>query len=120
MSTLFARVERTETSVFAAGQLARRLLADHPDIPTNEIRLGRRFDDPDIAVVQIWADGLAGVQGWARVLGAEVTAKVSDNHKDGTVRLGCVGEVGSVQVRVWDLPRDADAVALAEQQGGDR
>ncbi|MGW3417023.1 hypothetical protein [Streptomyces phaeochromogenes] len=77
---VLARIDAMEAAAFRAGLMARRLLAEHPDLPVKEIRPG--FVGGGRAELQINTDDCDGVSVWAERLGLPVESKISSYTYD--------------------------------------
>lgn len=74
-SNPLAAIEAMEAAAFRTGLMARRLLAEHPDLPVKEIRPG--FVSGGNAELHINVDYCDGVRAWAERLGMQTESKIS-------------------------------------------
>jgi hypothetical protein len=72
---VLAGIEAMEAAAFRTGLMARRLLADHPDLPVKEIRPG--YVTGGRAELQINTDDCDGVRAWAERFGLHVESQIS-------------------------------------------
>ncbi|MFF5004654.1 hypothetical protein ACFY3G_17705 [Streptomyces phaeochromogenes] len=72
---VLAEVEAMEAAAFRTGLMARRLLAEHPDLPVKEIRPG--FVSGGNAELQIDTGDCDGVHAWAERFGLGTESKIS-------------------------------------------
>jgi hypothetical protein len=70
-----AAIEGMEAAAFRTGLMARRLLAEHPDLPVQEIRPG--YVSGGRAELQINAGYCDGVRAWAERFGLQTESKIS-------------------------------------------
>lgn len=73
-SHALAAIEAMETAAFRTGMMARRLLAEHPDLPVKEIRPG--FVSGGKAEVCVTVDDCDGVRAWAERLGLRAESEI--------------------------------------------
>jgi hypothetical protein len=78
-----AAVEAMEAAAFRTGHMARRLLAEHPDLSVREIRLG--YVSGGKAELEIDADTCDAARAWADRLGLDVELKTSSYKYDNSV-----------------------------------
>jgi hypothetical protein len=72
---VLAAIEGMEAAAFRTGLMARRLLAEHPDLPVKEIRPG--YVGGGNAELQIDTDDCDGVRAWAERFGLRAESKIS-------------------------------------------
>lgn len=71
-----------ESAAFRVGQVARRIIAEHPDLAVQDLFLkttatGHGYESATVEITPDH-DGLDGVHRWAEALGAEVVIKFCD------------------------------------------
>lgn len=110
--TPLATVEAFEAAAFRAASVARRLLADHPDLPVRQIRPNASaYADTDstFAQLEISTRSVDGVRAWAEVLGTTVTVHFHDARGSSTLAFEhhqAQAEVAGVEVAVVATRRD--------------
>ena len=121
-----ATIEAFEASAFRAAQVARQLLAEHPDLSVWEVRprasVSPASRDNDVAALEIATDTVDDVRSWAEALGVEVEITVHDripglDTRPFTIHK-CTARVAGVDVKVIDsreLSEDEVAAWRAEQ-----
>ncbi|EYT83976.1 hypothetical protein CF54_04185 [Streptomyces sp. Tu 6176] len=115
-----------EGALFRAGQVARRLIAEHPELTVTRSKWHTysRADSyaPPSAEVgwQVYTDGLDGARAWAAVLGAELALKTSDAGAFVFETGHCTVEVDGVEIEVDGsrMLTDTEAVAWRAAQAG--
>lgn len=120
-SRLLAQISEFEAQTFAAGQLARRLAAEHRDIPTCEMTIRPGLCNGHHVMLSIWPQTPDALRTWAEVLGCTVTGEVGPRpYEVGTeeVRLDAQMVVGAVEVRVWFISTDEQEFARYRQAEG--
>lgn len=110
---LLRDIERVEAQTLAAGQLARRLLADHP-IPTYRLRIKQRYAPQTparfVMALEMWARDTDALMDWADALGARIDSSPVTDDGHGT-ELSVRTVIGAVPVRVWVVTGDPAAIA---------
>lgn len=128
-------VEVFEAAAFRVGQVARRLLTDHPDLPVKSLEptlwvLASDFSGPDTkAELEVTAGSVDDVRAWAAALEAQATVTVSDRSP--YERAEAEAEVDGVTVKVtgsrsltgeeyaaWQTAREQAAAGEAEKASG--
>ncbi|MEV1063430.1 hypothetical protein [Streptomyces sp. NPDC050263] len=120
---LLGGVMALESGAFRAGQVARRLLSEHPELTVRRATCSAyshadTWDPPTCTpTLDLRADGLDGVRAWALVLGAEVKPDMRGGpyvYESGD----CEAEVDGVLVRVTGSRKltDDEAAAWRNQQ----
>jgi len=123
---LLDAVTHQESAVFRAGQVARRLLSEHPHLTVTRATCST-FSHTDAweapygkATLDLRADGLDGARAWALVLGVELKLGTRE-HSGSVYEYGdCEAEVDGVMVQVAGSRRllDDEAAAWRAQQAG--
>ncbi|MYS44070.1 hypothetical protein GTY23_23125 [Streptomyces sp. SID5998] len=123
-----AAIVHLEAAVFRAGQVARRLVAEHLDltvkrVSTHAFSTADAYDSPSAkAVVELFAEDLDGARAWATVLGVDLALKTSDATSHVFEHGRCTAEVDGVEIAVSgfrDLSAEEAAAWRAEQTGGE-
>lgn len=121
-----ATIEAFESAAFRSAQVARQLLADHPDLSVYEIRpyaaTSAYMQDADMGKLEISTDTVDDVRAWAEVLGAEVEitvhADIPGLKTQPFAIHRCTARIAGVEVKVIDsreLTEDEVAAWRAEQ-----
>lgn len=110
---LLADIERAETQTLAAGQLARRLLADHT-IPTHRLTIKHRYAGDArgeyVVGLDIWARDPQALQDWAHALGARITSRPEKDYGLG-LSLSVDTITAGVPVYAWIFTGDPAEIA---------
>lgn len=127
-----AQIEAMEAAAFRTGLMARRLLAEHPDLPVKGIRPG--FVAGGRAELHITTDSCDDVRAWAERLGLQAEAeirsyKVVSGYENVYEACGAKGDVDGIGIELlgtrsvdgaereaWIAERDRTA---AEQGDGE-
>ncbi|MFI6274273.1 hypothetical protein [Streptomyces sp. NPDC050988] len=128
--SVLAAIEAMEAAAFRTGLMARRLLAEHPDLSVKEIRAG--FVAGGHAELHINTDECDGVRVWAERFGLRVESNISSytlgNGRE-NVYEACTaeGEIDGVGIKLlgtravegaegeaWIAERDQAAAGPAE------
>lgn len=117
------RVLRAESALFRLGVVARRLIAEHPDLPVRSITPYLGAPDGTLPDGLTINPGSAdGFMQWAAALGAAAEPDDVTDHGDYGYRYhAATGAVDGIRVtlsRVALLSRDEIAAWRAEQAGG--
>lgn len=125
--TPLATIEAFEAAAFRTAHVARKLLADHPDLSVNEIRpraaTSSYMRDDDMGALEISTDTVDDVRAWAEALGAEVEITVHADIPGLQTRPfaihRCTARIGGVEVKAIDsreLTEEEVAAWRAEQE----
>ncbi|MFB7597211.1 hypothetical protein [Streptomyces sp. NPDC056160] len=108
-----------EAAMFRAGQVARRLVAEYPDLTVSRtawhvFSRADSYDGPSVTVgMELYADDLDGACAWAAALGAELLLKTSDTTAYVFEHGHCTVEIDGVEVEVYGSRTLSDDEATA-------
>lgn len=117
-------ITQLESAVFRAGQVARHLMSEHPDLTAKRVSysvygyIDEDDSDPGIPKLDLRADGLDGTRAWAQALGTELTLNTRGTTHYVFEVGECEADVDGVLVHVTGaraLPDD-EAAAWRTQQ----
>ncbi|MCH5677862.1 hypothetical protein [Streptomyces gilvus] len=113
-------IEAFESAAFRTAQVARQLLAEHPDLSVLEIRprtaLSSFIQDSDMATLEISTETVDDVRGWAEAFGAEVEITVHDGFSGNPRPFAihkCTTRISGVEVKAIDSRELSDEEAAA-------
>ena len=125
-TVLLDAVTELESSVFRAGQVARRLLAEHPHLPVRHATVslyGARYRDGDrssSARLEVLAEGIDGARAWAEALGVEPQTKWDDGGSYVFETGHCTVTVDGLLIEVTGSRALTDEEAAAWRAAGDQ
>ncbi|MDX5569359.1 hypothetical protein PYK79_47290 [Streptomyces sp. ID05-04B] len=105
-NTLLTAVTELESATFRAGQVARRLLAEHPHLTVRNVSAGlyaSAFLDGErssSARLDVRADGLEAARAWAEALGVEPQSEWTDGGIYVFESARCTATVDGVLIEV--------------------
>jgi hypothetical protein len=116
-STLLGAVAQMESNAFRAGQVARRLLAEHPHLTMRNATAGLHasvYHDGECnsqAELTVRVNGTDQVYSWAQALGVEQEAKTQETGGHAYETSVCSATVDGVVVQVGGARRLTDEEA---------
>lgn len=123
-NSLLAAVTEMEAATFRAGQVARRLLGEHPHLPVRNATVGlyasayhdgERISQPRM---DVRVDGLDDARAWAQALGTEPETETRDVGGYVYESAVCTTTVDGVQIEVsGSRPLTADEAAAWRAAG---
>lgn len=128
-----AGIESFEAAVFRVGQVARRLLADNPELPVRDLEPTAWTLAQGTAVtaaLEITPDSVDGVRAWAKALGGEASvevrgkgaryrvAKFETEIAGVQVEFTATGAASEDEIAAWRAEQDQAATSAGAQTLG--